>query len=57
MAYIDTKSPVTEEECIAVIDKALELGCTHLDTSNVRSLCMPLFAPARNMLMYAGMPQ
>ena len=36
MAYIDKNSPVTEEECIAVIDKALELGCTHLDTSNVR---------------------
>ena len=38
MAYVDKSSPVTEEECIAVIDQALELGCTHLDTSDVRGL-------------------
>ncbi|KAK9832955.1 hypothetical protein WJX74_002680 [Apatococcus lobatus] len=35
-AYTDKNPPtVTDEECIAVIEKALELGCTHLDTSNV----------------------
>ncbi|KAK9868935.1 hypothetical protein WJX84_001368 [Apatococcus fuscideae] len=35
MAYIDKHAPVTEENCIAVIDRALQLGCTHLDTSNI----------------------
>ena len=34
-AYKDTNHPATEEENIAVINKALELGVTFLDTSDV----------------------
>lgn len=35
MAYKDISSPVTDEESIAVIHKALQLGVTLLDTSDV----------------------
>ncbi len=34
-AYKDTATPVTDEESIAVIHKALQLGVTFLDTSDV----------------------
>lgn len=34
-AYKDTKNPATEEENIVVINRALELGVTFLDTSDV----------------------
>lgn len=33
-AYKDTKNPLSEEESIATIHKALELGVTFLDTSD-----------------------
>ncbi len=35
MAYKDLSSPVTDEDSIATILKALELGVTFLDTSDV----------------------
>ncbi len=35
MAYKDLSSPVTDEDSIATIHKALELGATFLDTSDV----------------------
>ena len=34
-AYKDKSSPVTDEESIAAIHKALELGVTFLDTSDM----------------------
>lgn len=34
-AYKDKNSPVTDEESIAVIHKALDMGVTFLDTSDM----------------------